>query len=121
MKKRMKQVNQKTECQQNNCNGNSQCNSSCCSIKKIRVSACSVFALIDGVRYEWYSGFNPLVSRERWVKSGDVRSIGNVPFAARVYGFFSGVGFLKKEVYWSPVCRSDQDFIREFKKNLFDC
>ncbi len=76
---------------------------------------------IDGATYEWVGGIGCVVrSRERGVKSGDVRFIHRGLFYARIG---DNANKWNPEVSWISVYKDDQnfDYIRKFKKSLFGC
>jgi hypothetical protein len=73
-------------------------------------------ATVNGIVYTWSGGFGGVItSRERGVRTGDVRVIGGVTFYA--YSLW-GAGF-KREVRWVPTFETTIEWIREFKRALF--
>ena len=85
-----------------------------------RVAARNIRLEVAGVEYEWGGGFGEiLTSRERGVKEGDVRMIGNVTFHAYIVRLCSH-RWVKPEVCWTiPYPHCTAEWIREFKASLF--
>ncbi len=77
---------------------------------------------LNGVEYEWSGGFGAILkSRERGVKVGDLRMIGEVPFYAyRVDSAGDSWFWEKPEIMWTiPNDFLTPEWIRAFKAALF--
>lgn len=75
---------------------------------------------VDGVTYEWFGRLGAVItSKCRGVKVGDTRVIGCVLFyVASIYR--GHMEYRTREVCWVPVGECDADWIREYKKALFN-
>lgn len=75
---------------------------------------------VAGVTYEWFGGLGAVItSKCRGVKVGDTRVIGGVLFyAANVHRCH--MEYRIREVCWVPVGECDVNWIREYKKALFN-
>jgi ATP/ADP translocase len=83
----------------------------------IRINSTCQKATIDGIEYRWGGGFGSLItSLEGGVKRNDVRMIGNIVF----YAFSVENCGWKRLVSWSPQQDIDPDWIRAFKKAMFE-
>ncbi len=74
--------------------------------------------VVNGREYEWSGGFGVILkSRERGVKVGDLRMIGEVPFYAyRVDSYF----WQAPDIMWTiPNDFLTPEWIRGFKRALF--
>lgn len=65
---------------------------------------------IRGIKYTWCGGYGCIMSsRERWIKAGSTRVIGDTIFYAHSVSY--------REVSWT-VQNCNMEFIREFKSAL---
>lgn len=72
---------------------------------------------INGRKYEWFGCFGAVLkSRERGVRQGDVRMLGDQMFHAC---YVWPRRFSKPEVCWIPCIEFDMEWVREFKKKVF--
>lgn len=77
-------------------------------------------AVIDGVEYTWGGGFGAVLkSRERGMRSGDIRMILDIPM--HVFTVYDAEWFWQKpEVSWTiPTAYISAEWIREFKRVVF--
>lgn len=89
--------------------------------KPIEVHATALKATIGGTQYEWVGGCGAILrSREKHVRVGDVRIIGNELFYA--YMVTRDSWFQAPEIGWSvpdKEKRYEPDWIRKFKAAIF--
>lgn len=84
---------------------------------KIIIYADQLKVNISGVDYIWSGGLgNILTSFEKRIKNNELRAIGNIIFRARTK--YSRL--FRQEVCWCPVEEIDIEWMRKFKKKLFN-
>ena len=86
---------------------------------KIRVHATNLSAKLDGIIYRWGGGFGSVItSRERGLKEGSARVIGNVVFKAYRVDKFANP-FARPIVCWCPQQSIDGPWLETFKRRFF--